>query len=434
MRTLDFADRSGECGRAVEQLDGTSYWIDDRQIASSFGRVLNPEAADLLSIALCCYAADRTSARGTRWSRPLGLRVPVSDPSIWKPCMASLEQWLRLLTGDAWDIEVVGSRPSRGSESQLALALPGDLPRAVGLFSGGLDSYGGASVWLDRNASGVLVLVGVQSSTVVGSVQRQLVHRLDAAYPGRVRFVAIPLHLEHSFTRDTWQRTRGFVFHALATIVASIAGTNDALVFENGYGALNPRLAEQQEGAQTTKSTHPVVVAGWNELGRSIGMTSSTSLPHRWDTKAELLRLMPRALLAGIRETESCDAFPLRNHESKQCGACGSCVLRRQALVGADLGDYDRSDYAQGPLGPSDTARLMAFQAWQFRSLSAGDWAQIAMRWPEITLGRSDQPNLEAEMDLAMLRRYGDEWDALATGDDQLAAALSWPINPGRIA
>ena len=434
MMQLDFTDRSGQCARAVEALGRSGYWLDDRQIASSFGQVLPPVGADLLTIALCCYAADRTSRRGRAWSRPLSLRIPVVDPLPWRPSLGRLEAWLNLLTGDAWNLTLVARRRARGSESQLVLELPDDAPHAIALFSGGLDSYAGAGGWLERNKGGVLVLVGAQSSTVVGAVQHRLFHDLADRYPRRVRFISVPLHLERSVSRDSWQRTRGFVYHALATTVADVAQVPEAVVFENGYGALNPRLGEQQQGAQATKSTHPWLVTLWNELTDQVGFRTPTSLPHRWQTKAELLAAMPAALHAGIRETESCDAFPLRRRHAKQCGECGSCVLRRQALSAAGLVGHDRADYAKDPLGTNDMTRLMAYQAWQFRSLTAADWRRIDLRWPEVTLGRTGQLPLELELDLGLLRRYSLEWERIARLDPQRGAAFAWPFDGGRVA
>ncbi len=424
---LDFTDRSGECARAVEAIRNAGYWLDDRQIGASFGRVLPPTCADLLTIALCCYTADRTFPRGRDWRRDLSLRIPVIDQTAWRSTVGRLESWLTLLTGDEWQLRLVSRRAARGSESQLVLELPEDAPRAAALFSGGLDSYAGAGSWLERDKTGVLVLVGVQSSTVVGAVQRRLFRRLSDAYPGRVRFVAVPLHLSHSVSRDSWQRTRGFVYHALVSSVAHVAQAPDAIVFENGYGALNPRLGEQQRGAQTTKSTHPWVVSGWSQISDLLGLEPRTTLPHRWQTKAEVLAAMPSGLWAGIRETESCDAFPLRRRLLKQCGECGSCILRRQALIAAGLAYQDRTDYAKDPLGPNDLTRLMAYQAWQFRSITTADWGRVELRWPEVTLGRTGQLPIDVELDLDLLRRYASEWGRIARMDPQRGAAFAWP-------
>ncbi len=425
---LDFTDRSGECAQAVEAIRRAGYWLDDRQIGASFGRVLPPTCADLLTIALCCYTADRTSPRGRDWSRALSLRIPVIDQAAWRPIVGRLEAWLTLLTGDVWNLRLVSRRAERGSEVQLVFELPANAPTAAALFSGGLDSYAGAGIWLERNNDGALVLVGVQSSTVVGAVQGRLFRRLVDTYPGRVRFIAIPLHLAGSVSCDSWQRTRGFVYHALASSVAHVARAPEALVFENGYGALNPRLGEQQQGAQTTKSTHPWVVSGWNQISNLIGFGTETALPHRWQTKAEVLSAMPNGLWPSIKETESCDAFPLRRRFVKQCGECGSCVLRRQALTAAGLGDQDRTDYATDPLGPNDVTRLMAYQAWQFRSLTTADWGRIELRWPEVAMGRTGQLPIDVEMDVDLLRRYASEWEKIAREDPQRGAAFAWPI------
>lgn len=431
---FDFVDRSGMPARAVEQLRGDGFWLDDRRIATALGRLMPTLSADLLTLAMCCYAADRIAPRSRNWRRELSLRVPVRETDRLRPAMPRLERWLETTTDDRWRISLVCSRRPRAVESQLPLGLPDRRWDAVGLFSGGLDSFAGAAAWLAASDAGGLILVGAQSSTVVGAMQRRLARRLQQAFPGRVVLIGVPLHLERTLSRDRWQRSRGLLYEALATVVAGLACSSEVLVFENGYGALNPRLGEQQHGAHTTKSTHPWVLAQWTAWTRALGYPAATRLPHQWDTKAELVAAIPSDLRPGIRETASCDAFPLRRPRQKQCGACGSCVLRRQSLVAAGLAEHDRDDYAVDPLAGSDVARLMAFQAWQFRGLEPDRARSAERRWPELRLGIGEQPSLEAEMNVALLRRYGTEWAAVVWSDPARAAGLHWPVDAARLA
>ncbi len=423
---FDFLDRSGAAARAVDQLRGETVWLDDRRIPGTLGRVVSARSADLLSLAMCCYAADRVALRPASWRRELHLRIPVADARAFRHAIPELERWLCAITDDRWRLELVTRRMPRGGESQLVLGLPDREWDAVGLFSGGLDSFAGAAVWLDANRDGGLVLVGAQSSTVVAAVQRRLAARLQRSYPGRVVLVGIPLHLEATLSRDSWQRSRAFLFQVLAAVVAQVAMARAVLVFENGYGALNPRLGEHQAGSQAAKSAHPRVLEAWTRWARSVGYDVAVALPHRWDTKAELVARIPFDLRVGIAETESCDAFPLHRHDVKQCGCCGSCVLRRQSVVAAGLATYDRIDYARDPLGGSDVARLMAYQAWQFQRLTSEAVPLLHVRWPELAMEAAGGATLEAEMNLALLHRYGAEWAALAESDASVARAVGW--------
>lgn len=431
---FDFVDRSGLPARAVEQLRGEAFWLDDQRIAAPLGRHVPAVSADLLTLAMCCYAADRVAPRPRTWHRELTVRIPVRDTGLLPHAIPRLERWLEVLTDDRWRIEVARNRRARAVESQLLLELPDRDWDAVGLFSGGLDSFAGATTWLEANRGGGLILVGAQSSSVVGAIQRRQARRLQQVFPARVVLIGVPLHLDRTLSRDRWQRSRGFLYEALAVVVADLARVPAILVFENGYGALNPRLGEQQHGAYATKSTHPWVLEQWTAWTRALGYTASTRLPHRWDTKAELVARIPVGLRDGIRETASCDAFPLRRPRQKQCGICGSCVLRRQSLVAAGLVQHDRDDYAADPLGGSDVARLMAFQAWQFRSLRPDGALSSGRRWPELSIGLDDQPSLEAEMNLALLRRYGAEWAAIAEADPVRGAELRWTSDAARVA
>jgi hypothetical protein len=204
------------------------------------------------------------------------------------------------------------------------------------------------------------------------------------------------------------------------------------LIFENGYGAINPRLVDHQEGAQATKSAHPFAIRLLQRVYDNVGFRVRIGLPHLSHTKAELVARIPRDLRPYIRMTVSCDGFPLRLQNAKQCGYCGSCILRQQALRCAGLQGFDRDDYLEFPFETGRRSKqllLMAFQARQFiDSFPSGSVADIGRRWPEIALGDEGQLSFDRAGEVDMLRRYGLEWQSLVTADAAFAARIGWTV------
>lgn len=434
MRAFDFVDRASDAALARDQLSGSEYWVNDRVLVHAFGTALEPFAADLVTVALSCYSADRITKRSSDWSRQLRLRIALHHPDPWISARDALEAYLGILTDDAWTFEFVGGRRRRVSEQQGTL-FPVDLEGAgsVALFSGGLDSLAGAALWLARGAA-PLVLVGARSSRVIGRDQHAVASELRRLFGQRVIELGIPLELRNALSRESTQRTRGFLFLSFATAAALTAKAGEVVVFENGYGAHNPRLAENQFGSQATLATHPHLLTLFERLTNELGREIPVRLPHRWETKAQLLRQLSSEATPLVRLTSSCDSYPLRLAGRTHCGRCGSCVLRRQSLMSAGLRRADRDDYVRLPLDRGAEAgsatTLMARQAWQFGQLATIEaWDEIAWRWPSLTLGANESSWEHRAGVLGLMRTYAEEWSQLMTDRPYLRRQLRWPAS-----
>lgn len=440
MPNFDFVQRNGPAAEARDELSGSSYWVNDQAYVRAFGAALEPHVADLVTIAVSCYAADRLIRRPPDWGRKFHLRLAVSEPTRWAGANEDLCRYMAELTDDLWEFEFVAGRPARLSEEQATLfPLEPDPTGCVALFSGGLDSLAGAADHL-ANSQSRLVLLGARSSTVIGRDQRRLAAGLRALYGPRVVDVRIPLHLRHTYSVEDSQRTRGFLFLSLGVGAAIASGSPRVTVFENGYGAHNPRLGEQQWGAQATRSTHPFVLGLFERFAHRAGMPVTVELPHRFRTKAELLRLMPEEVHRLIAMTASCDAYPLRQAKYAQCGRCGSCVLRQQSLLSAGLGEADRNDYLRRPLSKAadldPITILMARQAWLMGKLAnLQSWEEISMQWPSLTLGLEDAEWPERASVLRLMTSVATEWAALESAIPFLNAHVGQsPSNAAAIA
>lgn len=407
----------------------TAHRVSLRKVANTLEERPPTLAVDLINLAAQLYAADRSSRRGRRWVRQLGVAVEVADPTPWQAALPCLGTALNKLTDDEWSINLVGERQPLPEEKQPWLLKSREHTLdAVALFSGGLDSFAGAAAWLVEHPDEVLGLVSISSSTVTGRVQKDLAAVLAACFPERTYHLLIPLNLVDAPDVERSQRTRGLVYTATAAAIAHTAGVERVLIFENGYGAINPRLLEYQEGSQATKSTHPHVVRLLEDSYRAAGLACRIELPNLTRTKAELLGMVPEQLRDAIRLTVSCDSFPLRRKEYKQCGHCGSCVLRQQALREAGLASHDRRDYISSPFLGSKELRHAALMAAQAKRLSqlTDDFDRAVEQWPEIGLGSEAQLSLDRVAWIDMLRRYGSEWERILANDNGLADLLGW--------
>lgn len=421
MTLLDFSDRSSPGGRVWEQLSGASFWFNDDEISRSFGRAIPNPAGDAISVATACYAADRIIRRtgANRGRRELEIRLPVEADGAWTEAGPALERYLAALTSDRWQLTFLGGRPLRTSESQLQLLPTRSGPTdAVALFSGGLDSFAGAALWLEANPTARLTLVGARSSWVIGRDQQRLVGILRDTLGDRVDYIGIPIQLRDNARGESSQRTRSFLFVSLAVAAAITAGIRVILVFENGFGAVNPRLAENQVDHHVNRGTHPRVLAMLREALESLGLRAEIALPHLHETKAEMLKRLPPPVATGISQTASCDAYPLRSPRGSHCGTCGSCLLRRESLLVAQLSRHDRRDYLlnwQRPDAHAPIARLMARQAWMLRRWARPEhWNVVRWNWPELADAIQDPDSLDGRLLLDVFRRYGNEWEAIA--------------------
>ena len=70
-----------------------------------------PRAWDLLSLALSVICADTVEQRSESpdgWTRQIALKVAVSDPDFWNAQKVLVENQLKFLTTDIWNVEFAG--------------------------------------------------------------------------------------------------------------------------------------------------------------------------------------------------------------------------------------------------------------------------------------------------------------------------------------
>lgn len=333
------------------------------------------EALDLLSVALAVTAADRFVVREDAldsWTRDLDVTIPVHDVVKWQFAAAPLVDMLQFLTGDRWTVRF------QGGGYRVGQLLDGRIVRShhrqpsgdcLCLFSGGMDSYLGAADLVAQGNHPVLVS---QYQPGEKTPQRTLRTALGTAAQDHVALNPSPRNANGPM--DPHQRSRSFLFIAMAVVVGSAArltpgadGSIDLHVPENGFIALNAPLTLSRAGTLSTRTVHPVVVQLMQAVLSAAGVPFRIRNMFADRTKGEMLATFQASGHPGVpllRQTISCGAYRRNNY--RQCGYCVPCLIRRAAFHHAGLPDltgYKEPAPVSRPLGDPDLGHVAAFDA-----------------------------------------------------------------------
>ncbi len=162
--------------------------------------------------------------------------------------------------------------PGRAGSAQLApktARLPISQPDSVCLFSGGLDSFIGATDLIANKRNPILVSHYWDSMTSEKQTECETLLSKEATAPllhvrARVGFEKKKVKTAES---ENSLRGRSFMFFALAAMTASAMVKKTTIyVPENGLISLNVPLDPLRLGALSTRTTHPYYMARWNDL------------------------------------------------------------------------------------------------------------------------------------------------------------------------
>lgn len=364
---------------------------------------------DLLEIAAYVYVADQAIFRGSPnrddygklWRRNFRFVVPVRCIDFWSsPAIRrNLIPLLTFLSEDSYQFDFLAMTTRR--EHQLVLSgdgLTGTLAdwsaiKSIILFSGGLDSLTGAYEELVSKGNDA-ILVSHNSATKMDPVRERLVERLRRQSGGNGRFhVSIKVErAKEGLDKERTQRSRSFLYAAIAATVAHMAKCRQIRFYENGVIALNVAISKQLYGAKATRTAHPRVLDGLTSLislveGHTVAVTNPFSEMTRTEVTLKLRDLGGKELFPLTR---SCADITKSSASKPHCGSCSQCIDRRLAAVAADVYDLEpTSNYAVDLLRdelPSDTALLLAM-----------DYVEAAKCWSEI---RSDREFLAKHPEL----------------------------------
>lgn len=324
---------------------------------------LPPLLEDLLEIATYVYGADQAIGRGVEngldrgasWHRDMRFTIAVREPERWssEPVRRALVDILSFASDDTYHFEFVPLVEPPPSPSFVQLdrtAAERTRVDEIVSFSGGLDSFAGAVQEIFGDGRSV-VLVGHRAATKLDRKQRLLVEALQREAAVRapdVSILHIPVWVQKTSELDheATQRTRSFLFAALAATVARMLGRARFRFYENGIVSLNLPISGQVVGARATRTTHPLTLSRLEVLFTELfGVEFRIENPFLWRTKTEVVQVVEAlGCAAEIVKTVSCAHVIDMTTQHTHCGTCSQCVDRRFAVLAAKLEAYDPED------------------------------------------------------------------------------------------
>ena len=387
---------------------------------------------DLLEIAGYVFAADNSVTRGgpalrnmgRDWRRSFRLVIGVRELGLWSSTELrhALRELLGFLSDDSWQFQFVPLDAPTPWPEYFDFSRNEDDSGAsnVVLFSGGLDSLAGALHEL-RNANQRIVLVSHKSSPIAVNRQTALARELRDRFGSRVFHVPVRVNMtEQQPPVEDTQRTRSFLFTAIATVVANLAGAHRIRFFENGIMSVNLPISAQVVGTRATRTTHPHSLRLLEKLVRLVLANDIViDNPFVWMTKAEVIQVLRAPVDQPlIAQSISCSRTREVTSMHWHCGTCAQCLQRRIGTLGAGLSEADpKEGYAVDFLtDPRDDGedRVMAVDmvrsALEFRRLSdqgflhryAGEFSRLGTSVP------GTASNEAARKFLDLFKRHGE--------------------------
>lgn len=310
----------------------------------------SPVLLDLMHAAMAAYTADVRVPRNRaydQWTREIHLHFSVSDVAPWLTASQTLTRLLAFLTGDHWTVSV---HPMTGPYSPPLKQVkdPKQVrPQSVALFSGGLDSFIGALDLLATEPDAVLCGHYARGGGTSAS-QHDAINALNAHLGVEVPYVRYWVAPKGGGNRASEITTRGrsIIFLATGACTALALGATRLVVPENGFISINVPLTPARLGSFSTKTTHPYLIALFQQLLNELGLNLDISVPYRTKTKREVLEqcVDPAGVQTALAHTMSCAHPGASRYQTRKavlhCGYCFPCLIRRAAMPVGDPTRY----------------------------------------------------------------------------------------------
>jgi 7-cyano-7-deazaguanine synthase in queuosine biosynthesis len=300
-------------------------------------------------------------------ARRIALSIPVVNFQAFERLKSELEYILYFLSHDSWSFEFIraGGIPE---QSLIWRTVSGKTL----LFSGGLDSFAGAVELLDAHgADGVQLASHVTANQVTRSSQEQLQTYLAGKYKATLTRVVVrsggrnfkDFPFPSDKDREDTQRTRSFMFLAIAALAARRSGHSEiVMIAENGQMAIHLPLSAARIGAFSTHTAHPEFVAKVGDyFTQLLGYSITVENPYLYRTKAEVVNRLVQSHRKAIGFSVSCWRGSRTGKSFHHCGECVPCLIRRIALEFHDvsLPEYERDLLVEdvSSLGPNDEGK-----------------------------------------------------------------------------
>lgn len=370
---------------------------------------------DLLEVAAYVYCADQRLKRGSlqltnfgeSWRRSLRFSIPVRLPEVWQQDLIQrlLADTLGFLSDDSYSFEfrkATDPFQPRDAYFQDLIDASQDCDE-VSMFSGGVDSFAGAlqDAVLDKRS---VCLVGHSSSTKVQGVQQTLVDALkERGHERRISYIPVWVTNENVNANEYTQRTRSFLFACLGLVIARMSGKDRFTFYENGVVSINLPVAGDVVGGRATRTTHPRVFRGLEELFSTLlERQISIRNPLQWLTKREVTLKVKEAGMADLLAlTNSCTRPRSWTTKQKHCGACSQCIDRRFGILAADMASSEpaenyKIDLLTADRSSNDDLRMAVSYVTFFKRLGLSPKERFLVDFPEVVSALDSFPDLSA--------------------------------------
>ncbi|MFN8697186.1 MAG: 7-cyano-7-deazaguanine synthase [Burkholderiales bacterium] len=315
---------------------------------------------DLLEIATYVYSADQAIKRGADdvdnfgdgWRRDLHFVVPVRNLEFWRSAnvLETLRSTLGFLSDDNYQFDFVQMDQDYAIQEYLGFNDTEQLfgrPEQVVMFSGGLDSLGGAIEEVLTQKRRV-VLVTHKSTPKLNNRHRNMETLLAAkAGDNAPHHISVRVHKTKGLNHEYTQRSRSFLYMSIGATIAKMLGLKSVRFYENGVISLNLPVCAQVAGGRATRTTHPKVMKGFQEIITLVaGEPFTIENPFIWKTKADVVEVITKAGCADlIAHSMTCTHTWEMTNQHTHCGGCSQCIDRRFAVVAAKADQYDPADH-----------------------------------------------------------------------------------------
>lgn len=320
---------------------------------------------DLLQIAAYIFCGDRMANRGTRdsvdyrsWARSFEYHISVMDLEFWnnEKTKRALNDVLTFMTGDrSYNFIFSQTERNPAEKKYKQLSVFTDEFRNISeientdimLFSGGLDSLAGAVQRLNEESNRSLCLVSHKSNKSVIHTQKGLIDALNKKYGDRVKQYGFECCNHNGLqSKDETQRTRIFLFSAIAFSMCNCYNKQSFYVYENGITSLNLSKQADVINARASRTTHPKTMGLLRKFYKLFDPSFDIITPYYNQTKAEIMEVFKKYHAEYlITSSVSCSSSRNKPGQSPHCGCCSQCIDRRFALYAVGLNDYD-DEYA----------------------------------------------------------------------------------------
>lgn len=341
---LSGKDRHGNITLRIEDIHSKMF----RNVPTQFH--------DLLELATYVYSADQAIKRGADdvdsfgdgWRRDMHFVVPVRNLDFWrKPeVLDTLRSTLGFLSDDNYQFDFVPLEQDHTIQEYLefndAQQMFG-LPEQVVMFSGGLDSLAGAIEEVLTQKRRV-VLVTHKSTPKLNNRHRNMETLLAAkAGDNAPHHIGVRVHKTKGLNHEYTQRSRSFLYMSIGATIAKMLGLKSVRFYENGVISLNLPVCAQVAGGRATRTTHPRVMKGFQDIISLVaGEPFTIENPFIWKTKADVVEVITKAGCADlIAHSMTCTHTWEMTNEHTHCGGCSQCIDRRFAVVAAKADQYD---------------------------------------------------------------------------------------------